>query len=109
LPDTPSTSNVQIQRFLRARTLDYEETQANLRLRVPCYIFNASLADSHAGVSDESIATTAVAVNRRTGSFVVPELGIAGTWSELETLLNAWYHNRNARPKESKLGKYPDS
>jgi hypothetical protein len=36
LPDAPSISSLQIQRFLCARTLDYEESQADLRLRVPC-------------------------------------------------------------------------
>ncbi len=54
---------------------------------------------------EESIAVTSVSVNKRTGSFVVPELAIVGTWSELEILLTAWFHNRNARRTEARRGK----
>jgi hypothetical protein len=107
LPEAPGLNTLQIKRFLHARTLDYEETQADLRLQLPRYLFNASLGGGAASliVHEESIAVTSVSVNKRTGSFVVPELAIVGTWGELETLLTAWFHNRNARRTEARRGK----
>jgi hypothetical protein len=73
---------------------------------LPRYLFNASLGGAASLiVHEESIAVTSVSVNKRTGSFVVPELAIVGTWGELETLLTAWFHNRNARRTEARRGK----
>jgi hypothetical protein len=76
---------------------------------LPRYLFNASLGGGGSAASlivhEESIAVTSVSVNKRTGSFVVPELAIVGTWGELETLLTAWFHNRNARRTEARRGK----
>ncbi len=105
LPEAPGLNTLQIKRFLHARTLDYEETQADLRLQLPRYLFNASLSAADLIVHEESIGVTSVSVNKRTGSFVVPELAIVGTWGELETLLTAWFHNRNARRTEARRGK----
>ena len=47
-----------------------------------------------------------VFINKTTGGFVVPSLGVTGSWDLLERLLICWFKNRVRNKAEARAG-YP--
>jgi len=100
LPKEPGLNVFHFKKFIRLRTLEYNESHACLTIRVPKHLFAASLGEP---VLPHDIETPTVFINKKTGNFVVPSHGITGSWPDFEHLINTWFKNRNSKRTEPKL------
>eukprot|EP00095_Tigriopus_kingsejongensis_P009959 maker-scaffold17_size721972-snap-gene-1.22 protein:Tk09959 transcript:maker-scaffold17_size721972-snap-gene-1.22-mRNA-1 annotation:"twinkle mitochondrial" len=92
-----------MKRFLRHQGLDFRESTAALGLDVPRHLLLAQDTPP-SGWAEVEDALSTVYVNRTTGHFLAPTVGVYGSWATLRDFLLAWRLNRgrdHGQPHES--------
>ena len=92
--DYKGVSLYHVKYYLKNKSISYTETHPCLKLHVPRSLFGEKFCTEWSKVSE---SLTTVFVNKVTGSFVVPDLGVYGSWTQLETLLNVWVEKRKSQ------------
>ena len=92
--DYKGVSLYHVKYYLKNKSISYTETHPCLKLQVPRSLFGEKFCTEWSKVSE---SLTTVFVNKVTGSFVVPDLGVYGSWTQLETLLNVWVEKRKSQ------------
>ena len=82
-----------VKYYLKNKSLAFSESHPCLKLSVPSYVFGEQFSAEWSKVSDN---ITTVFINKVTGSWVSPDLGVFGSWSQLETILTAWTQSKKS-------------
>ena len=82
--------------FLKRKSVNFTETHPCLKLSLPKNLLGEEVSEELSKLKESH---TAVFVNKVTGQFVAPDIGVTGTWMELECLLNEWFEMRKKQMK----------
>ncbi|TRY62956.1 hypothetical protein TCAL_13733, partial [Tigriopus californicus] len=96
---------LEMKRYLRFRSVDFQESHACLILELPKHIvLGQGLPPSKWEGIEHALAK--VYLNKTTGFFSIPECALYGHWSDLQTFLSVWCDNRSKKRSEA-LDEYP--
>ena len=79
------TSLYHIKSFLKRKSVDYSESHPCLKLSLPKNLLGEDVSEE---LSQLKESFTLVFVNKVTGQFVAPDIGVTGSWIQLECILN---------------------
>ena len=90
------TSLYHIKSFLKRKSVDFTESHPCLKLSLPKNLLGEDVSEE---LSQLKESFTLVFVNKVTGQFVAPDIGVTGSWIQLECILNDWFEIRKKQKK----------
>jgi len=93
----------EFQRFLRQKGVDYSETPSCLKVSLPVSILGGSQSTTWADIDN---AFVPLFINKVTGNIVCPRLGLVGSWTQVQEVIETWLKNRT-RAKGDEEASYP--
>ena len=91
--DYKGVSLYHVKYYLKNKSLPFTESHPCLKLSLPSYVFGEKFTTEWAKVKEN---ITTVYINKVTGNYVCPDLGVFGTWPQLECILNSWIESRKS-------------
>lgn len=103
--DLGNINQTQIKSFLKQKNIHFQEDFSYLILQIPSHLMTGEKVSVSWDDIDESIVP--VYLNKTTGTFVSPVLGLGGDWTLMQEFIKVWNHNRYSPKKVRKLPPIP--
>lgn len=98
-------NQTQIKSFLKQKNVHFHEDFSYLIIQIPSHLLTGEKVSVSWSDIDESVVP--VYLNKTTGTFVSPDLGIGGDWTLIQEFIKVWSHNRISPKKAQKLPSIP--
>jgi len=86
-----SISLYHVKNYLKNKSIPFNETHPCLKLQIPSYVLGEKFSTELSKINEN---LTSIFINKVTGNFVCPDLGVYGSWFQLECILNAWIDSK---------------
>ena len=90
-PEYKGTSLYDMKSFLKIKSVNFTESDPCLKLSLPKNLLGEEVSEELSKLK-ESFST--VFVNKVTGQFIAPDIGVTGSWLQLECILTDWFEMR---------------